>query len=51
MIIDLGAGAPVRPVITFKIGDTEYRYTGTDIDITGKLKLFFSWSILNPYSE
>jgi len=39
MIIDLGAGAPVRPVITFKIGDTEYRYTGTDIDITGKLKL------------
>lgn len=49
MIIDLGAGAPVRPVMTFTIGGQTYQYTGTDIDIQDKLKITadgdFGWKM------
>lgn len=49
MIIDLGAGSPVRPVMTFTIDGQTYQYTGTDLDIPDKLKITadgdFGWKM------
>ena len=39
MIIDLGAGAPVQPIIQFTVGGTEYKYTGQEINIANKFHI------------
>jgi len=39
MIIDLGAGAPVQPIIQFTVGGTEYKYTGQEINVANKFHI------------
>lgn len=39
MIIDLGAGAPVQPIIQFTVGGTEYKYTGQEINVANKFRI------------
>ena len=39
MIIDIGATAPVRPIMTFIVGNATYQYTGADLTVADKFKI------------